>query len=61
MLKKEQMLFTDFPKMGKITYDVREKNKNRIFTGGIRIGKGMYRTDDEAERYKLDSLRRKLP
>lgn len=55
------MLFTDFPKMGKITYDVREKNKNRIFTGGIRIGKGMYRTDDEAERYKLDSLRRKLP
>lgn len=55
------MLFADFPTIGKITPEVKEKNKKRSFTGGIRIGSGMYRTDEQTEKYKRNSLERKLP
>ena len=61
MIRNEQMLFAEFPTMGKITAKDKAKNKKRIFTGGVRIGKGMYRTSDEVEKYKKDSLDRKLP
>ncbi len=61
MIKHKQMLFTDFPAIGEITPIVKEVNKKRKFTGGIRIGNGMYRTDEEVEKYRSDALKRKLP
>lgn len=61
MIKHKQMLFADFPKIGEITSAVKDSNKKRVFTGGIRIGNGMYRTDEEAKKYRSDALKRKLP
>ncbi len=61
MIKYKQMLFADFPKIGKITSTVKEENKRRVFTGGVRIGNGMYRTDEETMKYRSDALKRKLP
>ena len=61
MLKNEHMLFADFPEVGKITPEIKKDNENRVFTGGVRIGSGMYRTDEQAEEYKEKSLQRKLP
>ena len=55
------MLFADFPKIGKITSTAKEENKQRVFTGGVRIGNGMYRTEEEIMKYRSDSLKRKLP
>ncbi len=61
MIKNKQMLFTDFPNMGKITVEVKAKNEKRVFTGGIRIGSGRYRTDEQSKKYMENSLKRKLP
>lgn len=61
MVKNSQMLFADFPKMGRITAENKAKNQKRVFTGGVRIGGGMYRTDEQVAQYKRDSLRRKMP
>ena len=61
MVKNKEMLFADFPPVGKITPDSKKENMKRVFTGGIRIGSGMYRTDEEAKKYKEQSLQRKLP
>lgn len=61
MLKNKQMLFVDFPKMGEITPKAKQENKKRIFTGGVRIGNGMYRTDEQTKKYQDQSLKRKLP
>lgn len=55
------MLFYDFPKIGKITSEAKKNNQKRVFTGGVRIGNGMYRTDEETKKYKSDTLKRKLP
>ncbi len=61
MIRNKQMLFADFPKIGKITSTEREKNQKRVFTGGIRIGNGMYRTEEEAAKYRAAALKRRLP
>lgn len=61
MIKHKQMLFADFPKIGEITSTVKKENKQRVFTGGVRIGNGMYRTDEEMMKYRSDALKRKLP
>lgn len=61
MVKKKQMLFTDFPDIGKITVEIKAKNEKRVFTGGIRIGSGKYRTDEQSRKYVESSLKRKLP
>lgn len=61
MVKNKQMLFADFPSIGKITPEIKAKNEKRVFTGGVRIGNGMYRTDEQAKKYKESSLQRKLP
>ena len=42
MIKRAQMLFVDFPTTGEITKSVKEKNKKRIFTGGVRINKVLF-------------------
>ena len=55
------MLFVDFPPVGEITKIVKQKNLKRIFTGGVRINGGNYRTDKETEKYRRKSLRRVLP
>ena len=55
------MLFAEFPKIGKITPAVKQENKKRVFTGGVRIGNGMYRTDEETLAYKNNALKRRLP
>lgn len=60
-MDKKEMLFVDFPPVGKITKTVKEKNLKRFFTGGVRINGGKYRTDEEAEIYRRKSLRRALP
>ena len=61
MIKHKKMLFYDFPKIGKITSEAKKNNQKRVFTGGVRIGNGMYRTDEETKKYKIDTLKRKLP
>ena len=61
MLKRQDMLFVDFPAFGKITEEVRQNNKKRTFTGGVRINNGMYRTTEEDKIYREKSLKRKLP
>lgn len=61
MVKQAEMLFVDFPPIGEITRAAKEKNKARIFTGGVRINNGMYRTDAEEKKHREKSLRRKLP
>ena len=61
MIKRAQMLFVDFPTTGEITKSVKEKNKKRIFTGGVRINNGMYRTNEQDRIYRENSLKRRLP
>lgn len=61
MIKNKQMLFAEFPKIDKITPAVKQANKKRVFTGGVRIGNGMYRTDEETLAYKNNALKRRLP
>ena len=61
MVKREQMLFVDFPKIGEITKIVKKQNMKRVFTGGVRINNGMYRTTKQDQDYREKSLKRKLP
>lgn len=61
MIKNREMLFSDFPEMGKINSEIKAKNKTRVITGAVRISSGMYRTDEQTEKYKKDSLKRRLP
>ncbi len=61
MIKQKEILFIDFPETCVITEEVRNKNRNRIFTGGVRINNSMYRTKEEDEKYRKESLNRKLP
>ena len=59
--KQKSILFTDYPPLGEITDKVREDNNVRIFTGGVRINSGRYRTTKEDLKYRENSLKRKLP
>lgn len=61
MIKHQNMLFNDFPQMGRITEEVKQKNGSRIFTGGVRINNSMYRTDEQDKQYREKSLERRLP
>lgn len=61
MLKRKEMLFKDFPDVSNITEKVKAENVKRVFTGGVRIANGMYRTDEQMKKYKENSLQRKLP
>ena len=61
MKVKASVLFQDFSALPPITEKVREENKKRIFTGGVRINNGKYRTAKEDAEYRTNSLRRKLP
>ena len=54
-------LYADFSDFSDITDNLRKKNQERIFTGGIRINNSMYRTKEETDKYINDSLKRKLP
>ena len=51
----------DMPDLQPITDKTREENKQRKFTGGVRIGRGIYRTDEEERLFKENALARKLP
>ena len=55
------MLFVDFPAMREITPKAKQENVRRTFTGGVRIGNGMYCTDEQTRKYQKYSLQRKLP
>lgn len=61
MLLNQEYLFVDFPEFQDITNKDREKNKERVFTGGVRINNGLYRTAKEDRIYREKSLKRKLP
>lgn len=61
MIKIKDMLFVDFPSMKEITEKVKDENKSRVFTGGVRINNGMYRTDKQMKTYVEESLARELP
>lgn len=61
MIKKKDMLFVDFRPTGIITESVKKKNKTRVFTGGVRINNGMYRTTEQDKTYRENSLKRRLP
>lgn len=54
-------IFKDFPPFLAITESVKKENASRIFTGGVRINNGHYRTQAEDAIYRLKSLQRKLP
>ncbi len=58
---KKKYIYQDFGGLAPITDEVRNENASRIFTGGVRINKGMYRSDKETEEYIEKSLARKLP
>jgi len=55
------MLFTEFPKMGEITKKAKFQNMKRVFTGGVRIGSGMYRTDKAMKKYIKKNTKRNIP
>jgi len=59
--EKTKYLFVDFPPFGEITEDIRESNRKRTFTGGVRIYASKYRTAKEDKDYREKSLKRKLP
>ena len=61
MIRHKEMLFVDFPNMGEITAESKANNDKRVFTGGVRIGNGKYRTDEQVREYKERSLKRQLP
>ena len=61
MLLYKDYLFTDYSDFDEVTYEVKEENKKRAFTGGVRINAGMYRTAKEDEEYRTNSLKRELP
>ncbi len=51
MKTRQNYLFAEYTPVGEITQEVKQKNQKRTFTGGIRIGRGLYRTTkDELER-----------
>lgn len=58
---KDDFLFADFKDFPEITEKVKRANAVRIFTGGVRINQGMYRTKAETDAYIKKSLKRKLP
>ena len=58
---KNEYLFADFNDFSEITDKIKNDNLRRIFTGGVRINGGMYRTSDETKQYINKSLMRKLP
>lgn len=58
---KKKYIYEDFGRLEPITDKTRQENAPRIFTGGVRINNGMYRTDKETEEYIEKSLARKLP
>lgn len=51
----------DLPNIDEITDVTREENARRIFTGGVRIDKGLYRTKKEDEEYRKKILQTELP
>lgn len=55
------IVFADFPEFPEITDEVRAENMARVFTGGVRINMGMYRTDKETEEYIRSTLSKELP
>lgn len=61
MLKHKETLFVDFPAFAPVTEKTRQENHKKVFTGGVRINNGMYRTAEEDKKYREKSLRRKLP
>lgn len=61
MVIDKDVLFVDFPSTGPITQEVKDANKHRTFTGGVRINNNMYRTEKEDKLYREKSLKRKLP
>lgn len=58
---KKKYIYQDFGRLEPITDKTRQENAQRIFTGGVRINNGMYRTEKETEEYIEKSLARKLP
>lgn len=50
--------FSDFPE---ITDKIRKVNMGKIFTGSVRISRGIYRTSAETKEYIENSMKRKLP
>ena len=58
---KMDVLFQDFSTIPEITQQIRQENIERIFTGGVRINLGKYRTAKEDAEYREKSLKRKLP
>lgn len=64
MIMKEinvDILFKDYEKVPPISSAVRRENLKRIFTGGVRINQGKYRTGQEDRDYREKSLKRQLP
>ncbi len=61
MIKNKHMLFCDFPTILSITEPIKNQNLKRVFTGGVRINSGMYRTNKQDNEYRSNSLKRKLP
>ena len=61
MLLYKDSLFKDYNTFEIITDEVKKQNDDRIFTGGVRIISGNYRTAEEDKEYREKSLSRILP
>ena len=61
MLLYKDSLFKDYNTFEIITDEVKKQNDDRIFTGGVRINSGNYRTAEEDKEYREKSLSRILP
>ena len=55
------LLTMDYPDLPPITEEVRRKNADRRFTGGVRINQGRYRTEEETRVRRERSLNAPLP
>lgn len=59
---KKDYLFDDMFENGiKITDAVKQNIRNKQARGNVRLANGMYKLDEEQERYIKESLERELP
>ena len=60
MEKKDYMFDDIFEREVKFDEEFKENNKDQNVSGDYRLSKGMYRTNEEKEKYAKDSLDREL-
>jgi hypothetical protein len=60
-LVNKSVMYEKLPDLKPITEKTRNENTQRILTGGVRVNRGKYRTDNEDREFRESCLFRKLP